>query len=68
LTGGTGLWLPIGVMNRAHATATAATTAAAVVVAMPSSPVAAMSYGTWFTKAVKHANKRLTRPPCEVSH
>jgi hypothetical protein len=26
------------------------------------------SYGMWFTKAVKHANKRLTRPPCEVSH
>ena len=55
-------------MRTNQVTATAQTTAAAVAFAMPSTPSTTSVYSMWFTKAVKHANKRLTRPPCEVSH
>lgn len=62
------MWLPIGVMRTNFASAPAQTTATAVVAAVPAYAATTMSYGMWFTKAVKHANKRFTRPPCEVSH
>lgn len=55
-------------MRTNFASAPAQTTATAVVAAVPAYAATTMSYGMWFTKAVKHANKRFTRPPCEVSH
>mgnify|MGYP003336223390 len=66
LTGHGGVWLPIGVMRTNFATATAQATVPTVVFAVPAR-MAATSYAMWFTSA-KHANKRFTRPPREVSH
>jgi len=58
--------LPIGVMRTNFATATAQTTVITVAFAVPAH-MATTSYAMWF-KSAKHANKRSTRPPREVSH
>jgi hypothetical protein len=60
-------WFHMRFMRTEMTTAFTGTTATAVVFAV--APVAvAYTHAMWSTSAVKHANKRFTRPPCEVSN
>lgn len=60
-------WFHMRFMRTETTFAFTGTTATAVVFAIAPMAVA-YTHAMWSTPVVKHANKRSTRPPCEVSN